>query len=254
MSQAEANFPAKVRQRISGRAAGAARSKIIEWVLIAVVVLYAAGLLVAPLMAIVWGAFAEGVGEFMRQITSIDALSSLKLTLLMAVGATVINTVFGVSIAWVLVRDNFWGKRILNGLVDMPFAVSPIIAGFMFILLFGLNGWFTPLIDALGMKGGICAAWNFARDDLHLFAVRDTRSHARVEPDESRSRERRLHDGREPLADLLACDAACDSMGIVLWRVAHIRAGRGRNRRSAGRKRRRKRAYGNFNPLHLPVA
>ena len=152
MSQAEANFPAQAQAANRRSSGGRTRSKIIEWALIAVVVLYAAGLLVAPLVAIVWGAFAEGAGEFIRQITSIDALSSLKLTLLMAVGATVINTVFGVCIAWVLVRDNFWGKRILNGLVDMPFAVSPIIAGFMFILLFGINGWFAPLTDALGVK------------------------------------------------------------------------------------------------------
>jgi sulfate transport system permease protein len=85
-------------------------------------------------------------------MTSVDALSSLKLTLVMAVGATVINTIFGLCIAWVLVRDNFWGRRILNGLVDMPFAVSPVIAGFMLILLFGRTGWFTPLTDALGIK------------------------------------------------------------------------------------------------------
>jgi sulfate transport system permease protein len=55
-------------------------------------------------------------------------------------------------IAWVLVRDKFWGRRILNGLVDMPFAVSPVIAGFMFILLFGVNGWLSPVTDALGIK------------------------------------------------------------------------------------------------------
>jgi sulfate transport system permease protein len=152
MSQAEANFPAEAPIANKRSSDGRTRSKIIEWALIAIVVLYATGLLVAPLIAIVWGAFAEGAGEFIRQITSIDAVSSLKLTLIMAVSATVINTVFGVCIAWVLVRDNFWGKRILNGLVDMPFAVSPIIAGFMFILLFGLNGWFTPLTDGLGIK------------------------------------------------------------------------------------------------------
>jgi sulfate transport system permease protein len=70
----------------------------------------------------------------------------------MAVGATAINTVFGVCIAWVLVRDNFWGRRILNGLVDMPFAVSPVIAGFMLILLFGRTGWLTSITDALGVK------------------------------------------------------------------------------------------------------
>jgi sulfate transport system permease protein len=120
--------------------------------LVALVVLYAAGLLVAPLVAIVFGAFAEGVGAVLREITSVDALSSLKLTLVMAIGATVINTAFGVLIAWVLVRDSFWGKRILSGLVDMPFALSPVVAGFMLILLFGRGGWLTSLTDALGIK------------------------------------------------------------------------------------------------------
>jgi sulfate transport system permease protein len=130
----------------------AARSKLVEQALIAVVLLYAAGLLVAPLVAIVWGSVAEGAGAFVREITSANAVSALKLTLVMAVGATLINTLFGLCIAWVLARDDFWGKRILNGLVDMPFAVSPVIAGFMIILLFGRNGWLTSLTDALGIK------------------------------------------------------------------------------------------------------
>lgn len=129
-----------------------ARAKIIEYALIAIVMLYAGGLLVAPLIAIVWGAVGEGLGAVASAMTSADAISSLKLTLIMAVGATVINTVFGLCIAWVLVRDNFWGRRILNGLVDMPFAVSPVIAGFMLILLFGRTGWLTPVTDALGIK------------------------------------------------------------------------------------------------------
>lgn len=137
--------PARPRQR-------AARSKFVERVLIAVVLLYAAGLLVAPLVAIVWGSIAEGAGAFVREITSRGALSALELTLVMAVGATVINTLFGLVIAWVLARDEFWGKRILNGLVDMPFAVSPVIAGFMIILLFGRTGWLTPVTEALGIK------------------------------------------------------------------------------------------------------
>lgn len=128
------------------------RARLVEWVLIAVVVLYAAGLLIAPLLAIIWGAFADGATAFVRELTSAGALSSLKLTLLMAVGATLINTLFGLCIAWVLVRDNFWGRRILNGLVDMPFAVSPIVAGFMLILLFGRTGWLTPLTNGLGIK------------------------------------------------------------------------------------------------------
>ncbi len=131
---------------------GITRAKTGEWLLIVIAVLYAAGLLLAPLVAILWGALAEGFGAVARELSSTDALSSLKLTLIMAVSATVINTLFGLCIARVLVRDNFWGRRILNGLVDMPFAVSPVIAGFMLILLFGRNGWLTPVTDALGLK------------------------------------------------------------------------------------------------------
>ncbi|HJQ23150.1 MAG TPA: sulfate ABC transporter permease subunit [Blastocatellia bacterium] len=150
MSQAILNEPVATSRTPSRKRAVGAR--LVEWALIAIVLLYAAGLLVAPLVAIVYGALVEGGGAFVRQITSADALSALKLTLIMAVGATLINTLFGLCIAWVLARDDFWGKRVLNGLVDMPFAVSPVIAGFMLILLFGRNGWLTALTDALGIK------------------------------------------------------------------------------------------------------
>jgi len=127
-------------------------SRVFESILISIAVLYAAGLLIAPLVAIVWGSLAEGINAFASQVTSADALSSFKLTLIMAAGATLINTVFGLCIAWVLVRDKFWGRRIINGLVDMPFAVSPVIAGFMLILLFGRTGWLTHITEALGIK------------------------------------------------------------------------------------------------------
>ncbi|MFL6275163.1 MAG: sulfate ABC transporter permease [Blastocatellia bacterium] len=150
MSQAIINEPLTTSRAPSRKPA--VRARLVEWALIGVVLLYAAGLLVAPMVAIVYGALSEGGGAFMRQVTSADALSALKLTLVMAVGATVINTLFGLCIAWVLARDDFWGKHLLNGLVDMPFAVSPVIAGFMLILLFGRNGWLTGVTDALGIK------------------------------------------------------------------------------------------------------
>lgn len=135
-----------------GRTKSSAQSRVIEYALIGLVLLYAGGLLVAPLVAIFWGAIGEGLSAFARELTSVDALSSLKLTMILAVGATVINTFFGMCVAWILVRDDFKGKRIINGLVDMPFAVSPVIAGFMLILLFGRTGWFAPLMEALGVK------------------------------------------------------------------------------------------------------
>jgi sulfate transport system permease protein len=85
-------------------------------------------------------------------MTGADALSSLKVTLIISAVATLVNTVFGLCVAWVLVRDRFPGRQIVNGLVDLPFAVSPVIAGLTLILLFGRGGWFTPLTDALGIR------------------------------------------------------------------------------------------------------
>jgi sulfate/thiosulfate transport system permease protein len=128
------------------------RSRIIERSLILIAVLYAAGLLIAPLVAIVWGSLAEGVTAFVREVSTPDAISAFKRTIVIALAATAINTLFGLCIAWALVRDKFWGRRIINGLVDMPFAVSPVIAGFMLILLFGRTGWLTHLTEALGIK------------------------------------------------------------------------------------------------------
>ncbi len=123
------------------------RPSIIEWLLISVVLLYAIGLLIGPLLAITYGAFSEGITVFWQQLTSEEALSALKLTLILSVSATLINTVFGISIGLVLTRDKFRGQRVINGLVDLPFAVSPVISGFMLILLFGRGGWFSPIID-----------------------------------------------------------------------------------------------------------
>ena len=130
----------------------ARRPGVAEWALILLVVGYAALLLLGPLAAIAWGALSQGLGVLWEQVTSADALSALKLTLGLGLAATLINTVLGVCVAWALVRDRFPGQRIINGLVDLPFAVSPVIAGLMVILLFGRNGWLTPLADALGIK------------------------------------------------------------------------------------------------------
>lgn len=138
--------------RLEGRSNRRPRQRIGEVVIIVLVLAYAGVLLIGPLAAIVWGAFSSGIGEFIAQLTSPNAIAALQLTLFLATAATAINTVFGVCIAWVLVPDNFPGKRFVNGLVDLPFAASPVIAGYMLILLFGRNGWLTPVADLLGFK------------------------------------------------------------------------------------------------------
>jgi sulfate/thiosulfate transport system permease protein len=150
MSQAESNINLEALN--APRQKAAKRSRFGEYAVIVLVLGYAGLLLVGPLIAILWGAISEGVSAFVQAVTSDEALFALELTLMLAVAATVINTIFGMCIAWVLARDDFKGKSFLNGLVDMPFAVSPVIAGFMLILLFGRTGWFTPLIERLGIK------------------------------------------------------------------------------------------------------
>jgi len=128
------------------------RPKGLERLLIAVVVLYVGVLIGGPLAAIAWGAIGAGFGALLRTLASLEALNALKLTLLLALIAVAINTVFGLCISMVLARDNFRGRRAINGLIDLPFAVSPVIAGFMLILLFGRKGWFTGIIDALNVR------------------------------------------------------------------------------------------------------
>lgn len=130
----------------------AERPRGFEWLLVAIVVLYATALMAGPLLAIAWGALSSGFGAMAQQLTSAEAMNALRLTLLMSFAATALNTIFGLCIAMVLTRDDFRGRRVLNGLIDLPFAISPVIAGFMLIILFGRNGWFMQVVDALNLR------------------------------------------------------------------------------------------------------
>ncbi|MFB3902026.1 MAG: sulfate ABC transporter permease [Acidobacteriota bacterium] len=119
---------------------------------VAIVLIYTALLVLAPLLAISWGALSNGIAATLREITSPDALHALRLTLLLGIAASGLNAVLGLLTAWVLVRHRFRGRALLNALVDLPFAISPVIAGLMLILLFGRQGWLKALPDALGIQ------------------------------------------------------------------------------------------------------
>ncbi|HEY2930819.1 MAG TPA: sulfate ABC transporter permease subunit [Acidobacteriota bacterium] len=123
-----------------------------DMILLGVAFAYAGVLLIGPLAALIWSSLKDGPAIFLREISSPDALHALKLTLQLSAGATAINTVFGLVMAWVFVRDRFKGKAWFNGLVDLPFAVSPVIAGLMLILLFGRGGWLSGLAAALNIR------------------------------------------------------------------------------------------------------
>jgi sulfate transport system permease protein len=114
-------------------------------------------LILAPTFALARGAFAGGLGPFWQAIASPDAQRAFRLTLGITLVATAVNTVFGLAFAVVLVRHRFRGKALADGLVDLPFAVSPIIAGLMLVILYGPQGWFGRWLEAAGVR--VVYAW-----------------------------------------------------------------------------------------------
>jgi sulfate transport system permease protein len=117
-----------------------------QWLILGLVLLYAGVLLIAPIVAIAQRALSAGLDTIFRSLTEPDVLHALQLTFLLTFAAVVINTVAGIITAWVLTRQRFVGRRLLNILVDIPFVFSPVIAGYALIVLFGREGWLTPTI------------------------------------------------------------------------------------------------------------
>ncbi len=104
--------------------------------------------LFVPLIAVFTEALRKGFDTYITALSDPDALSSIKLTLIAAAIAVPLNLVFGVSAAWAIAKFEFKGKSILITLIDLPFAVSPVIAGLIYVLIFGLQGWFgSYLVD-----------------------------------------------------------------------------------------------------------
>ena len=120
--------------------------------LIGVVVAYAALLILAPLTALVSGAFAKGFGASLQALSDPAVFSAFLLTLKIAFLTVAVHGLLGTVLAWVLVRYRFRGHWLLNGVIDLPFAVSPVVVGYMLLLLFGRTGLFAPLLEALNLK------------------------------------------------------------------------------------------------------
>ena len=108
--------------------------------------------LAIPLAAVFIEAFRRGVDLYFQAIVDPDAWSAIRLTLLVAAISLPFNLVFGVAAAWAITKFQFRGKQILVTLIDLPFSVSPVVAGLVFILLFGRNGWLGPLLQAHDLK------------------------------------------------------------------------------------------------------
>lgn len=124
----------------------------IRRLLITLVVIYVGGLILAPIAALTIGAFKEGLGSFFSSLGQPDVLYAFWLTLMISLIVVAVHAIFGTMVAWVLVRDRLPGKNLINGLIDMPFAVSPVVVGYMLILLFGRNGVLAPVLAPFGIR------------------------------------------------------------------------------------------------------
>jgi sulfate transport system permease protein len=118
--------------------------RVVRWTITAVVLLFLTLFLLVPLAMVFVSAFAKGVDAYWSAVREPDAMAALRLTLLAAAIAVPCNLVFGVCAGWAIAKFDFPGKNLLTTLIDLPFAVSPVISGMLFVLLFGRNGVFGP--------------------------------------------------------------------------------------------------------------
>ncbi len=135
-----------------GSRAATAEPAVVRWVLIGVSLVFLGAFLVVPLVAVFYQALEKGIGAYFRALREPDARAAIHLTILTAAIAVPVNTVFGIAAAWAISKFEFRGKQLLITLIDLPFSVSPVVAGLVFVLVFGRNGWLGPWLEAHNVR------------------------------------------------------------------------------------------------------
>ena len=123
-------------------------SPVVRAALITIAVVFLATFLVLPLAIVFFEAFREGFGAFIEGITEKDALAAIKLTIIVAAIAVPANLIFGLAASWAIAKFEFRGKSLLITLIDLPFSVSPVTSGLIYVLLFGAQGFFGPFLQS----------------------------------------------------------------------------------------------------------
>lgn len=126
---------------------GAEETPIVKWILISIALLFCGVFLLLPLVNVLAQAFYKGASFYWESLTNPDAWAAIRLTLLVAAVSVPLNVLFGLAAAWAIAKFEFRGKSLLITLIDLPFSVSPVVAGLMFVVLFGLQGFFGPWLD-----------------------------------------------------------------------------------------------------------
>ena len=124
----------------------------VRWSLIGLAFVFLTLFLFIPLISVFYEAFKKGVNVYLAAITDPDAVSAIKLTLTVAAIAVPLNLVFGVAAAWAIAKFEFRGKSLLITLIDLPFSVSPVVSGLIYVLVFGLQGWLGPWLAEHDLK------------------------------------------------------------------------------------------------------
>ena len=131
---------------------GTTESAAVRYTLIGIALVFVVLFLILPLAAVFTEALRKGFGAYLEALKEPDAWSAIELTLIAAAISVPLNLVFGVSAAWAIAKYEFWGKSFLTTLVDLPFSVSPVVAGLMYVLVFGAQGWLGPWLAAHDIK------------------------------------------------------------------------------------------------------
>ena len=137
---------------VAARRRATAEPVIVRGLLIGFALAFLGLFLVVPLAAVFAEAFRKGVQIYFAAFTEPDALAAIELTLLVAAIAVPANLIFGVAAAWAIAKFEFKGKSVLITLIDLPLAVSPVVSGLIYVLMFGLQGWFGPWLQAHDIK------------------------------------------------------------------------------------------------------
>lgn len=123
------------------------KKSIVPALLIGISVVFFLVMLVLPLVIVLYRSLKDGLALYVEAITAPNTLSALRVTLIAASIAVTVNTIFGLCAAWLITKFEFRGRQVLSTLIDIPFSISPVIAGLAFIMTFGRMGWATPFID-----------------------------------------------------------------------------------------------------------
>lgn len=137
---------------VASRPGGLGKRRAVRAGLLVAAFLYVGILLLAPVAGIVWTVIKGGASQVTETFARPDVRHAFWLTFVITVQAVAVTTFFGVMVAWVLSRDRFRGRFLMNGVVELPLAVSPVIVGLMCVLLFGVGGWFEPFFAARGIR------------------------------------------------------------------------------------------------------